>query len=229
MKLTALQATRNYIRKREGSNLFCAVEETSVTLEPGTLTVLSGPSGSGKSTLLNMFAGLLPPSSGQILLDDTDLYHLEDRELSRLRNLHIGIIPQGQTALAAFNVQDNILMPWLLYGSRKNEAFSEKRKRAEELMEAAGILELRREMPSGLSGGEIRRMAVCRAMLQKPEIILADEPTGDLDEENTAVVMDLLKEHAASGGTVFVVTHDIQVRTYADRMLSMRKGVVTEE
>jgi len=227
MRLTAVNAGKDFIRKRKDSNILHAVSGISLALEPGTLTALSGPSGSGKSTLLNMFAGLLPPTTGQILLDDTDLYSLDDRKLSMLRNRHLGVIPQGQTALQALTVLENIMVPYQLCGSRNKEKTGELKERAQQLMVRADIRELENEMPSELSGGELRRMAVIRAMLMSPEIVLADEPTGDLDEENTAIVMELLKSHARSGGTVFMVTHDKQAREYADQLLEMRKGIIS--
>lgn len=229
MNLRAEKVTKQYLRSRQGSNVLCAVAKTDLSLLPGTLTVLTGPSGSGKSTLLHMFAGLLPPTSGQILLDDTDLYQLEDKELSRIRNLHMGVIPQGQTALQALSVIENVMVPYTLYRKRKGELFTQIRSRAENLLHQAGLADLKQEMPSALSGGELRRMAVCRALLLQPQIILADEPTGDLDEENTAIVMGLLKEHTKENGTVFVVTHDRQVWEYADGIYEMKNGSITEK
>lgn len=207
--------------------MICAVAQTDLTLQAGTLTALSGPSGSGKSTLLHMFAGLLPPDEGQILLNDTDLYSLEDQELSRVRNQSIGIIPQGQSPLQALNILENVLVPYTLYRKTKGAEGSRIVNRAKELLEKAGIGDLEEEMPSELSGGELRRMAVCRALLLEPDILLADEPTGDLDEDNTRIVMSLLKDHAKAGGTVFVVTHDRQVWEYADRLLEMKQGVIS--
>jgi len=124
-------------------------------------------------------------------------------------------------------VLEKVMVQYTLYYGRKKEEYEEIKRRAKQLLNRAGISELENEMPSELSGGEIRRMAVIRAMLMDPEIILADEPTGDLDEENTAIVMELLKDHARSGGAVFVVTHDRQVREYADTLLEMTKGVVS--
>ena len=227
MRLTAINAGKDFIRNRKDSNILHAVIQASLTLEPGTLTALSGPSGSGKSTLLNMLAGLLAPTEGQILLEDKDLYSLQDRELSALRNRHLGVIPQGQTALQSLTVLENVMIPYTLCSGRKKETYEEKKHLAQKLLIRAGIGELENEMPSELSGGELRRMAVIRAMLMSPEIILADEPTGDLDEDNTKVVMELLKSHAQSGGTVFVVTHDRQVRDYADSILEMKKGIIS--
>lgn len=229
MILKAVNAGKNFIRKRNDSNVFCAVAKTNLELPEGTLTVLSGPSGSGKSTLLNMFAGLLPPTEGQILLDESDLYQKDDRELSEIRNRHIGVIPQGQTALQALTVLENVLVPYSLYHGGRMDKNPEILDRARTLLEKADIRNLEQEMPSRLSGGELRRMAVCRALLMSPQIILADEPTGDLDEENTDIVMGMLKDCTRSGGTVLVVTHDRQVLSFADKCLEMKKGILNQQ
>lgn len=229
MKLITENVSKNFIRVRADSNVLNAVSGVSLELLPGELTVLTGPSGSGKSTLINMLSGLLPPTEGRILLGDTDIYSLEDRELSLLRNKHFGVIPQGQSALHSLTVLDNVLAPYILYNRAKGTEYEAAEKRAMELLEKAGIDRLKNVMPKELSGGEIRRMAVCRAMIMEPEIILADEPTGDLDEENTAAVMGLLKSACNAGGSVFIVTHDRQVYGYADRRLEMKKGVISAE
>jgi len=115
MRLAAENISKNFMRNRRDSNILCAVAETDLVLEGNTLSALSGPSGSGKSTLLNMLAGLLPPTSGRVLLDHTDLYALEDKKLSQIRNRHIGVIPQGQTALQSLNVLENVMVPFALY------------------------------------------------------------------------------------------------------------------
>jgi len=229
MEIKAVKAAKDYIRQRNGSNVLTAVSETSLELKSGTLTAISGPSGSGKSTLLCMMAGLLPPSRGKILAGDIDIYSMEDKELSGFRNTHIGFIPQGQTPLMALNVMENVLVPFSLYNKTKGRAYEETAAFGQELMKEAGLWELRGVMPSELSGGELRRMAVCRALCMKPEIVLADEPTGDLDEENTGIVMNLLKSHAENGGTVFVVTHDRQVWEYSDTVLYMKSGIITAD
>lgn len=227
MILEAQSVTKEFIRKRKDSNILEAVKETSLTIEEGSFTVLAGYSGSGKSTLLNMLAGLLVPTSGKVLLDGQDIYALEDKELSLLRNKHYGIIPQGQSALAALTVRENILMPVTLYGRKVSEEERKSAKEyAKELMERTGIADLGKEMPSELSGGEIRRMAICRALINRPEIVFADEPTGDLDRENTEIVLGLLKEISEEGAAVFLVSHDRDVFPYADSVYMMEKGVM---
>jgi len=220
MKIEIVQVTKQFIRKQRGTNVFEAVKPLDLTLEEGTVTALSGSSGSGKSTLLNMTAGLLAPTRGTVRYGDTDLYSLEDAALSRFRGEHIGLIPQGQSALFALTVRENILLPAALAG----KAMPEDGDYAGELMERLGIADLADVMPKELSGGELRRMAIARALIRRPEVILADEPTGDLDEENTQIVLELLRELADAGRTILLVTHDALPEHIADVCCTMKNG-----
>lgn len=213
---------KDFIRQGKNTNRFTAVSPTDITIEPGKLTVLMGRSGSGKTTLLNILAGLLTPTAGNVLYDSDDIYSLDDEKLSRFRCEHIGVIPQGQTAIHSLNVVENICLSYMLYGS-----FAERETvypAAREIMRELGIAALENEMPSALSGGELRRMAIARAMLRKPDVIFADEPTCDLDDENTELVLKTLKETARSGTAVFVVTHEKDAVGYADICLNMSGG-----
>ena len=223
MKLRAEGVSRQFFRTTKLSNVFYAVKETNFSLEPGKLLEITGRSGSGKSTLLNILAGLLEPTTGTVWLDDTDLYQLSDRERSRLRNQAIGVIPQGQTGLHSLTVLENIKLPCLLYGEEAPED------RALELMEQVGILALKNAYPNELSGGEMRRLAIARALIRSPGIILADEPTGDLDDENTAAVLSLLRKAADDGAAVLLVTHEREAAAYADQVYRMNDGILTEE
>lgn len=220
--LEAQGIRKEFIRQGKGTNRLVAVQDTDLTLGAGELTVLMGRSGSGKSTLLNMLAGLLAPTAGRILLDGEDLYAMEDRALSRLRNARIGVIPQGQTALHSLTVLENVLLPVRMYDPKADAA-----PEAAALLERLGIAELQQDKPAALSGGELRRMAIARAVIRRPQIILADEPTGDLDDENTAIVFDFLRESARNGAAVLVVTHEGDAVQYADRIFRMNAGVLT--
>ncbi|MBR1899127.1 MAG: ABC transporter ATP-binding protein [Oscillospiraceae bacterium] len=222
MMLEAQGIRKEFIRQGKGTNRLVAVQDTDLTLGAGELTVLMGRSGSGKSTLLNMLAGLLAPTAGRILLDGEDLYAMEDRALSRLRNARIGVIPQGQTALHSLTVLENVLLPVRMYDPKADAA-----PEALALLERLGIAELQQDKPAALSGGELRRMAIARAVIRRPQIILADEPTGDLDDENTAIVFDFLRESARNGAAVLVVTHEGDAVQYADRIYRMNAGVLT--
>ena len=225
MILKAEKVGRRFFRKRNGSNFFYAVQDVALTLQSGQLVALFGRSGSGKSTLLNMLSGLLAPSDGCVLLDDTDLYQMEDGALSQFRNQHFGVIPQGQAALQSLTVLENVLLPCALFRDSSPQA----EERAMALLEQTGIGELRDVRPSELSGGEMRRMAIARALIRNPDVILADEPTADLDDENTKVVLKLLKTVAEQGKIVFIATHDKDTFDYADVVYHMDAGKIKKE
>ena len=224
MVLKAEGVGRQYFRKGKGRNVFYAVRNVDLVLEPGSLTEITGRSGSGKSTLLNMLAGLLEPTEGRVLLDDTDLYALPDRERSRLRNAAFGVIPQGQTGLVSLTVRENVLLPGRMY-----ETPAGAETRATELLEQVGIGHLADVYPGELSGGEMRRMSIARALMMRPGVLLADEPTGDLDDENTKTILSLLRDCADEGLAVLLVTHEKEAAAYADRHYRMDGGSLREE
>ncbi len=212
---------KEFIRKSGGTNVFTAVKSCSIELVSGTLTVVRGRSGGGKSTLLNMLSGILPPTEGKVFYDDRDLYEMNDDELSAFRNRTIGYIPQGKSAISSLTVEENILLPLVLYGETDE-------KEAERLMELFDLTGLRDARSEEMSGGELRRMAIARALIRKPAVLFADEPTGDLDDENTAVVFNILKDAAAEGMAVLVVTHEGEAVGYADKVFRMDGGELKE-
>jgi len=220
MILKAEQVSKRYFRKTGEANHFFAVKGASLELKPGAVTVLMGRSGSGKTTLLHMLSGLLKPTEGKILLDGTDIYSLDDEALSKLRNEKIGVVPQGKSALETLTVMENILLPVSLYGKASNV------QAAEAWLEKLGIASLRDVMPGELSGGELRRMAVARALIGSPDALLADEPTGDLDDENTKLVLSVLREAADMGAAVLIVTHENEALSYADQAYRMQNGLL---
>jgi len=224
MILKAEKISRCFFRKTGGANYFLAVRPLDLEIASGETVVLTGRSGSGKTTLLNMLSGLLMPSEGKVYLDGTDLYALEDRALSRLRSDRIGVVPQGRSAVGTLTVLENILLPAKLYGRPlPSEA-------ALQWMERLDIARLRDARPAELSGGELRRMAIVRALAQDPGILLADEPTGDLDDENTELVLSAFRACAhEQKKAVFIVTHESDALGYADRILRMDGGQLTEE
>lgn len=219
MKLTAQNISKDFPRAGKNSNVFTVVQPMDFEIHPGHMIEITGRSGSGKSTLLNMFSGILKPTSGKIYLDETDLYNLEEKKLSRLRNEKIGLIPQGHTALISLTVLENVLLPYVLY--RKDEPPVS---RAKELLTDVGLMDLADAKPNELSGGELRRMAVARALIMQPELILADEPTAGLDEENILAVMALLRKTADDGAAVLLVTHENEAAQFADQIYTMENG-----
>ena len=218
--LVAQGVTKKFFRKgREEAQWFDAVSGVDVSLAPGEFVVLMGRSGGGKSTLLNMLAGLLAPNEGCVQLNGQDLYALSDDELSRLRNEYIGVVPQGQTPLHSLTVVQNVTLPYLMY--RADDGVEA---RAFELLESLGIRHLADSYPSELSGGEMRRMAIARALVCNPAVVLADEPTSDLDDENTRIVLRKLRDVADAGAAVLVATHDQAAIPFADRTLRIDGG-----
>ncbi len=223
MIIEATGLTKEFARARGGKRLFTAVHPLDIGLEERQLTVVSGHSGSGKSTLANMLAGILTPTAGHVRLDGTDLYSLRDEELSRLRNERIGLVPQGHTALRALTVLDNVLLPSILY--TKDEAPAD---RARELLSAVGLDDLADAAPTELSGGELRRMAIARALLMDPAIVIADEPTAGLDSVNATAALTLLRDAADRGAAVLVVSHEAEAQRFADRSYVMEDGHLRE-
>ena len=219
MELRAEKISRDFLRPSAPQGFFMAVEETDFSLRAGALIAITGRSGSGKSTLLKMLAGLMEPGTGRVLLDDTDIYRLEEAELARLRNRQIGLAPQTLMALSSLTVQENVLLPCSLYGEAQ-----EAEPRALQLMERLGIAHLKSADPAELSGGELRRLTLARALVRDAAVLLLDEPTGDLDDENTRLVFALLREEAAHGRAVLVVTHEREAADYADRLYRMEAG-----
>lgn len=213
---------KQFFRKgRESARNFDAVSGVSLELSAGELVELVGRSGSGKSTLLNMIAGLAVPTEGSVILEGQDLYALNDAELSKVRNAAYGVVPQGQTALYNLTVVQNVKLPYLMY--RSDDGVDD---RAMELLSTLGIADLAEAYPAELSGGEMRRMAIARALICNPKVVLADEPTGDLDDENTIVVLESLRAMADAGAAVLVVTHEQAAGQYADRILRMDAGSI---
>ena len=224
MIIEAMALTKDFARARGGARVFTAVHPLDLGLDEGELTLVSGHSGSGKSTLLNMLVGMLTPTAGSVRIDDTDLYSLRDEELSRLRNERIGLVPQGHTALRALTVLDNVLLPSVLYNRAEAPA-----ERARELLDNVGLGDLADAKPTELSGGELRRMAIARALLMNPSIILADEPTAGLDSANAAGVLTLLRHAADAGAAVLVVSHEAEASRYAQRCYTMEDGHLSQQ
>lgn len=221
--LRAENISKLYMRKTGQANHFYAVKGADIALTPGRVAVLTGRSGSGKTTLLHLLSGLLTPTEGKVWLDDTDLYALDDNALSRLRNGKIAVVPQGRSAIDTLNALENVMLPGLLYGGAGDREGALRR------MAALGVDRLADAMPVELSGGELRRVAIARALAQSPDVLLADEPTGDLDDENTALALSVLRDAAkAEGRAVLLVSHDSEAVRYADDLYRMDGGTLSQ-
>ena len=196
-----------------------ALQNCSLKIMPSTFSCIIGKSGCGKSTLLNAIGGLIPVDSGSILVKDHELTKLDQRELSRFRREHIGFIFQFFNLLQEQTVMENLMLPFDLNGERVDQAF------VNEVIQYLDLNKLVDKFPFELSGGEQQRVSIARAVIRKPDIILADEPTGNLDRENTKQVMNLLKEcQAMYSQTIIMVTHDIDLAKRADALISMAHG-----
>ena len=220
--MKAEHISKRYFRKTGGANYFFAVNPVDLEIRAGEMAVLMGRSGSGKTTLLNMLSGLLAPTEGKVWIGETDLYGLDDRALSRLRNEKIGVIPQGRSAVDTLTLLENILLPANLYNHPLPE------EKAREWMDKLNIGHLADARPAELSGGELRRMAIIRALVQDPEFLFADEPTGDLDDDNTRLILSVLHDFAhEQQKAVFVVTHENDALQYADIIYKMNNGEIS--
>lgn len=200
-----------------------AVRPASIEIQSGKVTLITGRSGSGKTTLVNILSGLISPTGGSVTYDGRDIFSMSDKEQSRFRNSTIGYIPQGHSALSSLTVRENILLPAAL--SRTDNAVH----RADELIKLAGLEGLEKAYPDELSGGELRRLSAARALINSPQAVFADEPTNDLDDENTQLILSLLKDTASQGAAVIIVSHDNAAEEYADITYRMDGGELTLE
>ena len=207
---------------RQGKDFF-AVKDVNLNISDGDFIHIIGRSGSGKSTLLNIVAGLLSADKGTLLLDGTNYLELNDEEKSKFRNKNIGFIPQSPALLGYLNILENIRLPYDMY---EKEGDSEGKARY--FLNELGLEHLAKSYPKELSGGEIRRIIIARALMTDPKILIADEPTSDLDIEATKEVMDLLKKINEEGTTVLIVTHELDTLKYGKKVYTMSEGVLTE-
>jgi putative ABC transport system ATP-binding protein len=217
MLLNVKNLRKDYIR---GQQTFSAVNNVSFSMTKDDFICIMGKSGSGKTTLLNMIAGLLTPTQGNITINNTNLFELNDQQVSAFRNQHIGYIPQGSSLLPNLTAIDNIRLPFYLTKRANQNSLNE----AKSLLEKAKISHLQDAYPTHMSGGEMRRIAILRALICKPQIIIADEPTSDLDEESAAEIMQLLSEIHQQGTALLIVTHDHDVACYSQKIMKMSAG-----
>ena len=200
-----------------------ALGGVSVTIEPGQSVAVMGPSGSGKTTLLHVLAGILRPTSGQVLWNDRDVARLGDVERTLLRRRDFGFVFQQGMLLPELPAVENVALPLLLHGVRRSEATS----RARALFDPLGLAGLERRRPGELSGGQAQRVAIARALVGRPGVVFADEPTGALDQTTGTEVMRHLTDLAShSGASLVVVTHDQNVASWCSRVVRMRDGLI---
>ena len=192
-------------------------------IEPGEFVAVMGPSGSGKTTLMNILGCLDVPTSGEYTLADREVSHLSDDQLSVLRNEHIGFVFQNFYLMPYATVLDNVLLP-TLYVERHREGAAGKQ--ALEILELVGLKDRSKFKPNQLSGGQQQRVAIARALINNPELILADEPTGQLDSKTAGEIMGLLATMNKTGKTIIVITHDPTTAAYAKRIIQLKDGLI---
>ncbi len=220
MKIEANELSKIY---GEGENRVTALDRASFQIMPGDFISITGPSGSGKSTLLHLLSGLDQPTSGRLTYDGQDIYSLSDRERSALRRRSIGFVFQQFHLLPVLTARENILMPLLLDKKQPDEAY------LEQLTQLLGIGSRLTHLPHELSGGQQQRVAIARALIAQPDVIFADEPTGNLDSRSGGEVMEMLRAiHEKMGKTLVIITHDNRVAGMAGRQFSIVDGVLTE-
>ncbi|MDR2397727.1 MAG: ABC transporter ATP-binding protein [Spirochaetaceae bacterium] len=220
MMLEIHEVSKTYLR---GQTPFFALQDVSLSLEAGDFVCIAGPSGSGKSTLLGIAAGLISPTQGQVCFQGQDYNCLSDETLSALRNQSIGYIMQGPSLLPNFTVLQNVLLPYYI-GPQGNKLEGAPIERASTLLEQVGMLALAAQYPAELSGGELRRVAIARALVLAPTLVIADEPTGDLDDGRTEEVMRLFTQAAQAGAAILVVTHDTAPFRSGNRRYILQAG-----
>ena len=207
-----------------GENRVVALDRADLTAAPGDFISIMGPSGSGKSTLLHLLSGLDRPTSGSVAYDGQEIYTLPDKELSAFRRRRIGFVFQQFNLLPVLTARENILMPLLLDRKQPDE------RHLNRLAELLGIRDRLDHLPRELSGGQQQRVAIARALIAQPEVVFADEPTGNLDSRSGGEVMELLGSiRQQMGMTLVVITHDRRIAAAADRRLTIMDGVLSEE
>lgn len=223
LALKTLKLTKVY---GEGPTAVHALKGISIDFPSGEFTAIMGASGSGKSTLLHILGGLDRPSSGDVTVGDTSLVGLNDRKLTLMRRERMGFIFQFFNLIPTLSAEENILLPALISGEDPRQYNG----RLEELLDLVGLLKRKYHRPDELSGGEQQRVAIARALIKNPDIILADEPTGNLDSRTGSGILQLLRESVdRMGQTILMVTHDPRAAAVADRIVFLRDGKVVDE
>jgi len=223
--MSAVIELKNLVKTyRLGDEVLNALDNVSFTVQAGEFVAITGPSGSGKSTLANIIGGLDRPTGGSVVVDGEDLSHVHDRALSNYRNHHIGFVFQTFNLQGAQTALENVMLP-LIFAKMKSK---DRKKRALECLESVGLGDRVKHKPSQLSGGQRQRVAIARALAVKPSIIIADEPTGNLDSARGEEIMKLLKELNKQGITLLIITHDMSIAHQAGRIIQIKDGHLSE-
>ncbi|MEV0618205.1 ABC transporter ATP-binding protein [Nonomuraea sp. NPDC050404] len=223
---SAVVQVRDLVKEHgQGESRVRAVDEVDLDVPEGQMLAVMGPSGCGKSTLLHLMGGLERPSGGEVWLAGQRIDHLSERALARMRRRSVGFIFQAFHLVEELSAAENVELPALLAGRSARHA----RRRAGVLLERVGLSARARHLPSQLSGGQRQRVAIARALANEPLVILADEPTGNLDSTATIEVLRIFEELRSAGQTLVIVTHDERVAATSDRLVSMRDGMFVDD
>ncbi|WP_447637794.1 ABC transporter ATP-binding protein [Flavobacterium microcysteis] len=214
--------TRDFVL---GNEIIHVLKGIDLNINKGEYVALMGPSGSGKSTLMNILGCLDTPTSGQYILNGKDVSQMSDDNLAEIRNKEIGFVFQTFNLLPRTTALNNVALPMIYAGYSKTERSA----RAEEVLTQVGLKDRMDHEPNQLSGGQRQRVAVARALVNRPSIILADEPTGNLDSKTSVEIMNLFNEIHANGNTVILVTHEEDIAAYAHRIIRLRDGIVESD
>jgi len=210
--------TKKYGKK---DNEVIALENVNLSINKGEFVAIVGPSGSGKSTLLHLLGGVDVPSTGKVYIDNIDIYGLKEKELSILRRRKVGFVFQSYNLIPVLTAEENILMPILLDHTKEDKNY------ISELLKILGLEDRKNHLPSELSGGQQQRVSIGRALANKPSIILADEPTGNLDSKSSREIIELLKYSVKKyNQTLILITHDLNIAKMADRVISIIDGQI---
>jgi putative ABC transport system ATP-binding protein len=225
VRATSVVSARNLIKRYgQGDAHVDALRGVSLEIEEGRMTAVMGPSGSGKSTLMHILAGLDQPTEGTVTIAGLEISSMSDRELTRLRRQHIGFVFQFFNLLPMLTAEENIVLPLSIAGEKPDRAW------VEELLQTVGIADRRTHRPAELSGGQQQRVSIARALLPRPTVLFADEPTGNLDSTTSRNVLALLRDSVDElGQTIVMVTHDPQAAAQADRILFLADGQIVKE
>lgn len=207
-----------------GDNAVRALDDVSFTVEKGQFVAIVGPSGSGKSTLLHILGGVDRPTSGKVCLEGQDVFRQNEDQLAIFRRRQVGLVYQFYNLIPVLNVTENITLPVLMDGRRVN------RERLDNLLDTLNLRGREKHLPSQLSGGQQQRVSIGRALMNDPAVVLADEPTGNLDSRNSQEIVELLRlSNKQYGQTLIVITHDESIALQADRILTMEDGRITRD
>lgn len=222
MKQTIIKLDNVHKDYKMGNSIVQAVEGINLEIKKGDFIVIIGPSGSGKSTVMNMIGALDLATKGNIFLDGQNIEHLEESELAQIRGKKIGFVFQTFNLIPTLTAQENIELPMIFQELTKEE----RREKAEKILKDVELTHRKNHLPNELSGGERQRVAIGRALANNPEVILADEPTGNLDTKTGAQIMKLFKSLNKKGTTIILVTHDINLLNHAQKILKIKDGKI---